>query len=79
MEVLHRHLIRFIAIDIVLLVLLLATIGTSGSASILMFYMLLGSVLIPLGVVSVISMLRRSPMGISLGTVSYTHLRAHET
>ena len=70
MEVLHRHLTRFIAIDIVLLVLLLATIGTSGSASILMFYMLLGLVLIPLGVVSVISMLRRAPMGISLGIAS---------
>ena len=70
MEALHRHLIRFIAIDIVLLVLLLATIGTSGSASILMFYILLGLVLIPLGVVSVISMLRRAPMGISLGIAS---------
>jgi len=70
MEVLHRHLIRFIAIDIVLLVLLLATIGTSGSASILLFYILLGLVLIPLGVVSVISMLRRTPMGISLGIAS---------
>jgi hypothetical protein len=70
MEALHRHLIRFIAIDIVLLVLLLATIGTSGSASILMFYILLGLVLIPLGVISVISMLRRAPMGISLGIAS---------
>ena len=70
MEALHRHLIRFIAIDIMLLVLLLATIWTSGSASILVFYMILGLILIPLGIVSVISMLRRAPMGISLGIAS---------
>ena len=89
MEVLHRHLIRFIAIDIMLLVLLLATIGTSGSSTILAFYMILGLILIPLGVISVISMQKRARMGINLGiaslaltgaaflllgTVSYTHL-----
>ena len=70
MELLHRHLTRFIAIDVVLLILLLTTMGNSGSASIFVFYMLLGLVLIPLGIVSVISMLRRSPSGINLGIAS---------
>jgi len=44
MELLHRHLTRFIAIDVVLLILLLTTMGNSGSASIFVFYMLLGLV-----------------------------------
>ena len=70
MELLHRHLTRFIAIDVLLLIVLLATMNTSGSASILVFYMLLGLVLIPLGIVSVISMLRRSSGGINLGIAS---------
>jgi len=70
MELLHRHLTRFIAIDILLLIVLLTTMGTSGSASILLFYMLLGLVLIPLGIVSVISMIRRSSGGINLGIAS---------
>ena len=70
MELLHRHLTRFIAIDVLLLIVLLTTMNTSGSASILVFYVLLGLVLIPLGIVSVISMLRRGAGGINLGIAS---------
>ena len=70
MELLHRHLTRFIAVDVLLLILLLTTMNTSGSASILVFHMLLGLVLIPLGIVSVISMLRRGSGGIYLGIAS---------
>ena len=70
MELLHRHLTRFIAIDVLLLIVLLTTMNTSGSSSILVFYMLLGLVLIPLGIVSVISMLKRSSGGINLGIAS---------
>jgi len=70
MELLHRHLTRFIAVDVLLLILLLTTMNTSGSASIFVFYMLLGLVLIPLGIVSVISMLRRGSGGINLGIAS---------
>ena len=70
MELLHRHLTRFIAVDVLLLILLLTTMNTSGSASILVFHMLLGLILIPLGIVSVISMLRRGSGGIYLGIAS---------
>ena len=70
MELLHRHLTRFIAVDVLLLIVLLITMNTSGSASIFVFYMLLGLVLIPLGIVSVISMLRRGSGGINLGIAS---------
>ena len=74
MGLLHRHLTRFIAIDVVLLILLLTTTGTSGSASLLLFYMLLGVVLIPLGIVSVIAMHRRTQGAVRLGiaTLSFT-------
>ena len=74
MRLLHRHLTRFIAIDVILLILLLSTTGTSGSASLLLFYMLLAVVLIPLGIVSVIAMYRRTQGGVRLGiaTLSFT-------
>ena len=67
MGLLHRHLTRFIAIDVILLILLLSSTRTSGSGSILLFHVLLGVVLIPLGIVSVIVMHRRAHGGIRLG------------
>ena len=66
LEQLHRHLCRFIAIDILLLVLLLTTSNT-GSATISLFYFIVLLVLIPLGVICLALMIRRSPYGISLG------------
>ena len=66
MEQLHRHLCRFIAIDILLLVLLLTT-SNSGSAAISLFYFIVLLVLIPLGVICLALMIRKSPHGISLG------------
>ena len=66
LEQLHRHLCRFIAIDILLLVLLLTT-STSGSATISLFYFIVLLVLIPLGVICLALMIRKSPHGISLG------------
>ncbi len=70
MGLLHRHLTRFIAIDVVLLILLLTSTETSGSSSLLLFHILLGVVLIPLGVVSVIVMHRRAQGGVRLGIVT---------
>ena len=67
MGLLHRHLTRFIAIDVILLILLLTSTETSGSASLLLFHLLLGVVLIPLGIVSVIIMHRRAQGGVRLG------------
>jgi hypothetical protein len=67
MGLLHRHLTRFIAIDVVLLILLLSSTETSGSGSILIFHVLLGVVLIPLGIISVIVMHRRARGGVRLG------------
>ena len=67
MGLLHRHLTRFIAIDVVLLILLLSSTETSGSGSILLFHVLLGVVLIPLGIISVIVMHRRARGGVRLG------------
>tara|TARA_B100001245_G_C22784175_1_gene378538 strand:- start:349 stop:891 length:543 start_codon:yes stop_codon:yes gene_type:complete len=67
MGLLHRHLTRFIAIDVVLLILLLTSTGTSGSGSLFLFHVLVGVVLIPLGVVSVIVMHRRAQGGVRLG------------
>ena len=67
LEQLHRHLCRFIAIDILLLVLLLTTISTSGSATISLFYFIVLLVLIPLGIICLALMIRRSPHGIGLG------------
>ena len=67
MELLHRHLTRFIALVVIVLTLLLSSTGTSGSGSILLFHVLLGVVLIPLGIVSVIVMHRRAHGGIRLG------------
>ena len=74
MGLLHRHLTRFIAIDVVLLILLLGSVGNSSQASLLLFYMLLGVVLIPLGIVSVIAMHRRTQGGVRLGiaTLGFT-------
>ena len=74
MGALHRHLTRFIAIDVVLLILLLSSVGASGSASLWIFYMLLGVIMIPLGIVSVIAMHRRTQGGVRLGiaTLSFT-------
>ena len=66
LEQLHRHLCRFIAIDILLLVLLLTT-SNSGSATISLFYFIVLLVLIPLGVICLALMIRKSPHGISLG------------
>ena len=66
MEQLHRHLCRFIAIDILLLVLLLTTSNTD-SATISLFYFIVLLVLIPLGVICLALMIRKSPHGISLG------------
>ena len=67
LEQLHRHLCRFIAIDILILVLLLTTISTSGSATISLFYFIVLLVLIPLGIICLALMIRRSPHGIGLG------------
>ncbi|MDP7003106.1 MAG: hypothetical protein QF911_06035, partial [Candidatus Thalassarchaeaceae archaeon] len=67
MDRLHRHLSRFIAIDILLLVLMLTTSSTSGSPTVYLFHLIVILMLVPLGVICLAFMIRRRPYGISLG------------
>ena len=70
MEQLHRHLIRFIALDLIIIALIVVSLLSSWSASQKLFALILSVILFPLGIATVVSMFKRTHYGIILGISS---------
>jgi len=70
MEQLHRHLIRFIAVDTVFVALIILSLLSTWSGPVKVFTLILGVVLVPLGVLTTYMLHKRTEYGYNLGIYS---------
>ena len=70
MEQLHRHLIRFIAIDTVSVALITLSLLSTWNGPVKVFTLILGAILVPLGILTTYALHKRTEYGNSLGIYS---------
>ena len=70
MEQLHRHLIRFIAIDTVFVTLIILSLLSTWNGPVRIFTLIVGAVLVPLGVLTTYTLHKRTEYGNKLGIYS---------
>ena len=67
MSRLHGHIVRFSLIDSILLVMLLMTGFGGAGGSIALFALFAALLIVPLGVISIVMLRRKSPGGLNVG------------
>ena len=70
MEQLHRHLIRFIAIDTVFIMIMILSLLSTWNGPEKIFTLIVGAILVPLGALTTYTLHKRTEYGINLGIYS---------